>query len=101
MANIAISGIEVAVSGIDAATEVSEGRRSDVDDAFDATRRLVDFEHAADDSERVITAVVLRDGDANGAYCILELARAIERATDHLAGIGHLLHAHVMSDLSA
>ena len=26
------------------------------------------------------------------AFCILELARAIERATDRLARIGHLIH---------
>jgi hypothetical protein len=33
--------------------------------------------------------------------CLLELARAVERATDRLARIGHLVHVHVMADLSA
>jgi hypothetical protein len=32
---------------------------------------------------------------------VLELARAIERATDRLAGFGHLLRQHVMTNLSA
>jgi hypothetical protein len=31
----------------------------------------------------------------------LELARAIERATDRLAGLGHLLRQYVIADLSA
>jgi hypothetical protein len=96
-----VSGTEVAVSGIDAAAEVSYGRRADVDDAFDATRRLIDLEHAADDSERIVTGLVLGNDGAGGALCLLELARAIERATDRLARIGHLVHEHVMADLSA
>jgi uncharacterized protein Yka (UPF0111/DUF47 family) len=101
LADAAVHGAEAAVSGIDAATEVTEGRRADVDDAFDATRRLIDIEHAADDAERRITSLVLSKGDANGGVCVLELARAIERATDRLARVGHLLREHVMADLSA
>jgi HAMP domain-containing protein len=71
-----------------------------VDDAFEATRRLIDIEHAADDAERRITGLVLSKGDANGGVCILELARTIERATDRLARIGHLIHEHMMAELS-
>jgi len=101
LADAAISGTEAAASGIDAAAEVSQGRRADVDDAFDATRRLIDLEHVADDAERTVTGVVLRNDRAEGALCVLELARAIERATDRLARVGHLLREHVMADLSA
>jgi len=101
VADAAVGGAEAAASGIDAAAEVAQGRRLDVDDAFEATRRLIDLEHAADDAERAITGLVLRDGEARDAFCILELARAIERATDRFARIGHLLHEHVMADLSA
>jgi hypothetical protein len=101
LTDAAIRGVEAAVSGIDAAGEVSEGRRSDVDDAFDATRVLIDLEHAADDAERVVTGLVLSNDSAKGAMCILEFARAMERSTDRLARIGHLIHEHVMADLSA
>jgi uncharacterized protein Yka (UPF0111/DUF47 family) len=101
LADAAVQGAEAAASGIDAATEVAEGRGADVDDAFEATRRLIDIEHSADDAERRITGLVLGKGDANGGVCILELARAIERATDRLAHVGHLLREHVMADLSA
>jgi uncharacterized protein Yka (UPF0111/DUF47 family) len=100
LADAAVHGTEAAASGIDAATDVAEGRRADVDDAFDATRRLIDIEHAADDAERRITSLVLSKGDATGV-CLLELARAIERSTDRLARVGHLLREHVMADLSA
>jgi uncharacterized protein Yka (UPF0111/DUF47 family) len=101
LADAAVHGIEAAAAGVDAAAEVSEGRRVDVDDAFEATRRLIDLEHAADDAERAVSGLVLRDGGAPGALGLLELARAVERATDRLAHIGHLLHDHVMADLSA
>src|SRR5258708_1331078 len=101
LADAAVHGTEAAASGIDAATEVADGRRADVDDAFEATRRLIDIEHAADNAERRITGLVLSKGDANGGVCILELTRAIERATDRLARVGHLLREHVMADLSA
>jgi hypothetical protein len=101
LSDAVVRGTEAAVSGIDAAAEISYGRRADVDDAFDATRRLIDLEHAADDSERIVTGLVLRNAGASEAVCRLELARAIERATDRLARIGHLIHQHVMADLSA
>jgi uncharacterized protein Yka (UPF0111/DUF47 family) len=101
LAAAAIAGAEATAAGVDAAIEVPEGRRRDLDDAFDATRRLSDIEHRADDAERTVTALVLGKGGAPGGSCILELARAIERATDRMARIGHLLHEHVMADLSA
>src|SRR5215831_7084633 len=101
LADAAVQGTEAAASGIETATEVAEGRRADVDDTFEATRRLIDIEHAADAAERRITGLVLGKGNGSGDVCILELARAIERATDRLARVGHLLREHVMTDLSA
>jgi hypothetical protein len=34
------------------------------------------------------------------ALAVLELARALERASDRLAAMGHVLHSHVMAGLS-
>ncbi len=62
---------------------------------------LIDLEHAADDAERIVTGLVLSKDGVKAALCVLELARAMERSTDRLARIGHLLHEHVMADLSA
>ena len=98
----AIACAETAASGLDAAAVVSEGNRLDTEDAFASTTRLIDLEHAADVAEQAITALVFcNDFDWKSGLSVLELGRALERATDQMAAIGHLLHTHVMADLSA
>lgn len=102
LASTAIAAIEAAASGLAAAAEVPEGRRADSEDALAAVARLIDAEHAADAQERAITAQVFTRGfDVAKSLSLLELSRAIERATDQLAGFGHLLRQHIMADLSA
>ncbi len=103
----AISGAEAAVRGLEAATSLAEGdgagsaNSADNEDALAATARLVDLEHAADSAERAVTSLVL-GGDAGSGrnMVVLELARALERSTDRLALVGHVLHTHVMTRLS-
>ena len=52
--------------------------------------------------ERAITALVFSHGyDVATSLSVLELARAIERSTDRLAGFGHLLRRHTLIDLAA
>jgi uncharacterized protein Yka (UPF0111/DUF47 family) len=98
----AIVGAEAAASGAAAAADVPEGQRVDSEDALAAAGRLIEAEHAGDDAERAITALVLRNGyDLKTALAVLELARALERATDRFARFGHLLRRHVLADLSA
>ena len=93
---------EAAASGLAAAIEVPEGHRADSEDALNAVVRLIDAEHAADTCERDVTAKVFAGGfDVATSLSVLELARAIERSTDRLAGFGHLLRRHIMTDLSA
>ena len=85
--------------GLAAAAEVPEGRRADSEDALAAVVRLIDAEHAADSRERDVTARVFAGGfDVATSLSVLELARAIERATDRLAGFGHLLRRHIMTE---
>jgi uncharacterized protein Yka (UPF0111/DUF47 family) len=99
---VATTATEAAASGLAAAVEVPEGRRADSEDALNAVVRLIDAEHAADARERDITAKVFAGGlDVATSLSVIELARAIERATDRLAGFGHLLRRHIMTDLSA
>ncbi|QWG15989.1 hypothetical protein KMZ68_13050 [Bradyrhizobium sediminis] len=99
---VATTATEAAASGLAAAIEVPEGRRADSEDALAAVVRLIDAEHAADSRERDVTTQVFAGGyDVATSLSVLELARAIERATDRLAGFGHLLRRHVMTDLSA
>ena len=99
---IAVQATEAAASGLAAAIEVPQGHRADSEDALAAVVHLIDAEHAADTKERAITALVFAgEFDVATSLRVLELARAIERATDRLAGFGHLLRRHIMTDLSA
>jgi uncharacterized protein Yka (UPF0111/DUF47 family) len=101
LAATAIAGTEAAICGVEAAAGLADGESADSDDALAATGRLVDLEHAADIAERAATSLALMgDFDCKTALSVIELARALERATDLLAAIGHQLHAHVMADLS-
>jgi uncharacterized protein Yka (UPF0111/DUF47 family) len=98
----AVTGTRAAAAGADAASEAPEGRRTDFEDALAAVGRLIDVEHLADDCEREATALTFRgNADLRASLSVLELARAIERATDRLAGFGQLLSRHVLEDLSA
>jgi len=99
---VAITATEAAASGLAAAVEVPEGRRADSEDALAAVVRLIDAEHAGDAQERAVTALVFAGSfDVATSLSVLELSRAIERSTDRLAGFGHLLRRHIMTDLSA
>jgi uncharacterized protein Yka (UPF0111/DUF47 family) len=99
---VVLTGVETAASGVDAAGEVPEGRRADSEDALAAVDRLTDVEHEADDAERSVTTEVLQGGyDFASSTAALELARALERATDRMASFGHLLRAHVLTDLAS
>ena len=102
LCTVATTATEAAASGLAAAIEVPEGRRADSEDALAAVIRLIDAEHAADARERDVTARVFGGGfDVATSLAVIELARAVERATDRLAGFGHLLRRHIMTDLSA
>jgi uncharacterized protein Yka (UPF0111/DUF47 family) len=100
----AISGAEAAVRGLEAAASLSEGNggeAADSEDALAATARLVDIEHAADRAERAVTRLVLSGGAAGErGMVVLELARSLERASDRMALVGHVLHNQIMSGLS-
>lgn len=98
---VVVSGTEAAAMGVAAAGDVPEGHRVDSEDALAAIGRLFEAEHSADAAERMITAIVLRgEFDLKTSLSVLELARALERATDRLAGFGHLLREHVLAELS-
>jgi hypothetical protein len=98
----AVAGAEAAASGVTAAADVPEGHRVDSEDALAAVGRLIEAEHRADAAERAVTTVILRgQAELKTALSVLELARAIERATDRLAGFGHLLREHVLAELAA
>ncbi len=99
---VIIGATEAVASGLAAAVDVPDGRSADSQDALAAVVRLIDAEHAADSCERDVTTQIFT-GNFNLAtsLSVLELASAMERATDRLAGFGHQLRQYVMMDLSA
>ncbi|WP_238120256.1 MULTISPECIES: hypothetical protein [unclassified Xanthobacter] len=101
LARLAVAGTEAAAMGVAATAEIPEGSRIDSEAALAAFGRLIEIEHEGDVAERAVTTQVLRgDFDLRAALAALELARALERSTDQLAGFGHLLHAQVLADLT-
>ncbi|MGY4302947.1 uncharacterized protein Yka (UPF0111/DUF47 family) [Bradyrhizobium sp. USDA 4369] len=101
LCKVATGAIEAAASGLAAAADVPEGRRVDSDDALAAVLRLMDAEHAADAQERRITTLVFTGAfDVATSLAALELARAVERATDRMASFGHLLRQYILIDLA-
>jgi uncharacterized protein Yka (UPF0111/DUF47 family) len=97
----AVSGAEAAAIGAAAAAEVPDGHRVDSEDALAAVGRLIDAEHKGDAAERAVMEIILRgEFDQRTSLSVLDFARSLERATDRLAGFGHLLRAHVLADLA-
>ena len=101
LCSAAVAGAEAAAIGAAAAAEIPHGRRVDSDTVLSAVATLIEAEHRGDAAERAVTASVLKDEfDLKTALSALELARALERATDRLAMFGHTLREHVLADLS-
>ena len=97
----AVAATEAAASGIAAAAEVPDGHQIDFEDALAAVGFLIEAEHKADAAERKVTATILTGTfELKIALSVIELARALERATDRLAGFGHALREHVLADLA-
>ena len=97
-----VTGAEAVASGAAAGSDVPEGHQADSEDALEAIGRLIEAEHKGDGAERAVTAIILRgDFELKTALPVLELARALERATDRFAGFGHQLRRHVLADLAA
>jgi len=98
----AVSAAEAAATAASAAADIPENHRVDSEDALAAVGRLVEAEHSADAAERSVTTIVLQgEFELKCALSVLELSRALERATDRLAGFGHLLREYVIADLAA
>lgn len=97
----ALGGAEAVAAGVAAAAELPEGHRVDAEDVLAAIGRLIEAEHAADAAERAVTGKILTgDFDLKTALLVLDLARALERASDRLASFGHLLREYMLADHS-
>ena len=103
LSGIVIEGISQLVRALEAASRLPQGYRSDAADALQAIDAVVLNERRADVAEREAFSAFMGSptADARGLVLRLEIARALETATDHLAHAALSLRDRVLEELSA
>ena len=102
LSGIVIEGIGQLVSALEAASRLPQGYRSDAVDALQAIDAVVGTERQADVAERDAFGAFMRKPtpDARTLVLRLEVARALETATDRLAHAALSLRDRVLEELS-
>jgi len=103
LAEIVIDSLGHMVRAVAAASLLPEGQRADAAAALQAVDAVVGAERAADTAERDAFAsfMAVPQEDARRLTLSLEIARALEQATDHLSHAAFALRARVLEELSA
>ena len=103
LANIVIESISHLVRATEAASLLPQGHRGDAMDSLQAIDAVVMAEHRADRAERDAFSAFMRSpcADARSLMLGLEVARALETASDHLAHAALSLRDRVLEELSA
>jgi hypothetical protein len=103
LCDIAIDGIGHLIRAVEAASQLPQGHRSDAADCLQAIDAVVDAERRADVAQRAAFSAFMREpaADVRGLVLQLEIARALETATDHLAHAALSLRDRVLEELSA
>jgi len=90
------------VRAVEAASHLPDGMRVDAVAALQAIDSVIGAEKSADDTYRAAVAAVLAaPGEANLTFVAIELARALESATDYLARAALSLRDRVIEELAA
>lgn len=100
---IVIEGISQLVRALEAASRLPQGYRTDTVDALQAIDAVIGTERRADVAERDAFGAFMRKptADARALVLRLEVARALETATDRLAHAALSLRDRVLEELSA
>jgi uncharacterized protein Yka (UPF0111/DUF47 family) len=102
IAELATGSVADLVRSVEAAARLPEGARVDAVDALQAIDAVINAEKSADDAYRVAVAAILASpSEANLTFIAVDLARALESATDHLARAALGLRERVIEELSA
>jgi hypothetical protein len=103
LADIVIDSVSNLVRAVEAAAHTPQGRHGDAADALQAIDVVMAAERQADVAEREAIAAFMHAPGADARTLILglELARALETATDHLAHAALALRDLVLEELSA
>jgi hypothetical protein len=102
LADIATASVADLVRSIESAARLPEGVRIDAVAALQGIDAVIGAEKSADDRYRTAVGAILGfPAEANLAFIAIELARALESATDQLARAALSLRDRVIEELSA
>lgn len=103
LAGLVTLAVTAMVQAVEAASRLQDGQRIDATTALQAIETVVDTERDADKAERDVLAALMqsRELDARVLLLRLELAKALEGATDCLSHAAFALRDRVMDELSA
>ncbi|QXX74201.1 hypothetical protein [Methylovirgula sp. HY1] len=103
LADMVIESVGQLIRAVEAASRLPEGQRGDAADALRAIDVVMLAERRADAAEREAFSAFMRVpcSDARALVLGLEIARALETATDHLAHAALALRDLVLEELSA
>lgn len=103
LADIAAAAVGQLVQAAEAAARLPDGRRADAAAALQAIDAAVQSEREADAAERACISALMAAPvpDARALTLGLEVARALETSTDHVAHAAQSLRERVLQELSA
>ena len=103
LADLALRSTGEMIKAVTAAARLPEGKRSDAAFALQAIDAVGEIERSADGAQRSALAAFVRVGgdDVRTVLVGVEVARAIESATDRLAHAAYALRNRVLQELSA
>jgi hypothetical protein len=102
LADIAVESLGQAIRAVDAASLLPEGRQIDAAAALRAIDAVAQAERDADVAERESIAAFMASAESDPRSLVLglEIARALETSTDHLAHAALALREGVLQELS-
>jgi uncharacterized protein Yka (UPF0111/DUF47 family) len=103
LAEIVIDSVGQLVRAVEAASRLPQGRHVDATNALQAIDLVILAERRADVAQRTAVGALMQvpATDARGLVLGLDIARALESATDHLAHAALALRDLVLQELSA
>jgi len=103
LSDIVLDSIGHLVRAIEAGSRLPQGYRADAADSLQSIDSVLEAERRADAAERDALSVLMRlpSADARTLMLGLEVARALETATDHLAHAALSLRERLLEELSA
>jgi hypothetical protein len=102
LAGIAKASIGHLIQGVEAGACLPDGLQSDINDALQAANAVIEDEKKADEALRLaMAASVASARDPRFPLLEIEIARAIETCTDHLAHAAFALRDRVLNELKA